>query len=62
MKKISFLFAFILSVVLGQTLSAQVDTVYLSDLDLTTIKQGWGKAVADKGIDGRLLTIAGKQF
>jgi alpha-galactosidase len=62
MKKNSFFFAFILSVVLGHTLSAQVDTVYLSDLDLTTIKQGWGKAVADKGIDGRLLSIAGKQF
>ena len=38
-----------------------VDTT-LSELDLSTIRQGWGKAQADKSVQEKPLTIAGEVF
>lgn len=37
-------------------------TVSLGDLDLTLIRQGWGRAMKDKSVDGRALTINGQMF
>lgn len=51
---------FIFLCFLSNTLNAQ--TVWLDELDLTTATQGWGLPMKNKSIDGRPLTIAGKNF
>ncbi len=38
------------------------ETVWISSLDLTPIRQGWGKPQADKSVTGKSLSIAGKTF
>ena len=52
-------------VVLYGTLSVSVanaQTVWLDQLDLSTITQGYGTPKSNKSIDGNTLTIAGKTF
>ena len=50
-----------LFVLLGiQTANAQ--TVWLDQLDLSAATQGYGTPKSNKSVDGRPLTIAGKTF
>ena len=41
---------------------AASDVVWLSSLDLGKIEQGWGKALADRAVTGKPLSLAGKKF
>ncbi len=40
----------------------QVKSIFLSDLDLTHIRQGWGSAQRNKSVDGNPIRIAGQGF
>lgn len=66
MKKTKFLKSVIAGlVVLIGTLNVSVasaQTVWLDQLDLSTITQGYGTPKSNKSIDGNTLTIAGKTF
>ena len=42
--------------------AAETRTVWLDDLDLGMIKQGWGKAQAKKSVQGRPLRLQGKTY
>ncbi len=42
--------------------AAQARTVWLDDLDLGLIKQGWGKAQPKKSVQGRPLRLQGKTY
>ena len=42
--------------------SAQAETVPLGALDLSKMSSGWGKALADKSVTGKTLSIAGRTF
>lgn len=52
------------SLVLANTMAAcaQSKTVWLDDLDLTAMTQGYGMPMKNKSIDGRKLTIGGQTF
>lgn len=52
------------SLVLVNTMAAcaQSKTVWLDDLDLTAMTQGYGMPMKNKSIDGRKLTIGGQTF
>jgi alpha-galactosidase len=43
-------------------LASAAETVWLSTLDLSQVRQGWGKANADRSVTGKPLSIAGKKF
>ena len=48
---------------LGACLAGQAaETVWLSTLDLTLMRQGWGKPQADKSVTGTPLSIGGQKF
>ncbi len=36
------------------------ETVWLSSLDLTRMSAGWGKAIKDKAVQGKPMSIAGR--
>ena len=40
----------------------EIQTVYLSSLDLTKMTAGWGEPQADKSVQSKILTIAGRKF
>jgi alpha-galactosidase len=42
--------------------AAEVRTVWLDDLELGLIKQGWGKATAKKSVQGKPLRMQGKTY
>ncbi len=42
--------------------SEQSTNVWLSSLDLSVVEQGWGKATADRSVEGHTLSIGGKKF
>lgn len=52
------------SLVLANAMAAcaQSETVWLDDLDLTAMTQGYGMPMKNKSIDGRKLTIGGQTF
>ena len=52
----------ILSALFLPTRAAEAETVWLSELDLGPVIQGWGKAQADKAVTGRPLSIGGQKF
>ena len=56
----------ILSVLFSCTLSPgsghAAESVWLSSLDLTKMSSGWGKALADKAVQGMPMSIAGQVF
>lgn len=53
-------FIILLSILFIQTANAQ--TVWLDQLDLSTATQGYGVPMKNKSVDGKPLTIAGKTF
>lgn len=55
-----WVFATTVLAVLGVGVSA--DTVYLSDLDLSRMSAGWGKALKDQAVTSRPMSICGRPF
>ncbi len=41
---------------------SHADRVWLASLDLSNVEQGWGKASADKSVDGHPITLGGRVF
>jgi len=56
----TLVFAIIFSLVSISTLSAQ--TVWLDQLDLSPVTQGWGVPKKNRTVDDNIMTIAGKTF
>lgn len=54
--------AWLLALVTSTALACAGETVWLDSLDLSQVRQGWGKAQANKAIRGKALTIAGEKF
>lgn len=54
--------AALLLVVPVSTRAQKADTVWLSSLDLSKMKQGWGRPRIDTSLEGRPLSIGGKKF
>ncbi|MFC1766181.1 NPCBM/NEW2 domain-containing protein, partial [Planctomycetota bacterium] len=44
------------------TRAQALESIYLSDLDLTKVQQAWGTAQADTSVDGNPLTIGPRRF
>src|ERR1700744_5532009 len=42
--------------------TARAETVWLDDLDLHAVSQGWGEPHKNQSVDGHKLTIAGQPF
>lgn len=56
---------FVLVLMVGAAFSQQVQaekSVFVSNLDLTKVLQGWGSAQKDRSVDGNPLRIAGRKF
>ena len=51
-----------LALSLGLSAVATADTVWLDQLDLSKMRQGWGKPQVNRSIRGKPFAIAGKQF
>jgi alpha-galactosidase len=60
----SFLTPFLLAtaILLASCSVKETDTLRLSALDLSGVRQGWGKAQADKSVTGKDMSIAGKKY
>jgi len=62
-KKLQSLLTSLLMIVLLLSCSGgKEETVKLSSLDLSHVRQGWGKALPDKSVTGKQLSIAGKKY
>ena len=59
MKNINTVF-FVLSLLFVSQSFAQ--TIWLDDLDLSTMETGWGNVHARKSVDGNPLTVGGQKF
>jgi len=56
---------FILAAMLWTVISSPVlaeESLFISDLDLTKVVQGWGNAQKDRSVDGNPLTVSGRAF
>jgi len=64
MKPTAFCSLLILILILrpSHSLAAQSQDFWLSDLDLSSISQGWGKVEKDKAVTGKPMSIAGHAY
>ncbi len=47
---------------LGVNCTAQADTAWLTELDLSKMSSGWGRPLADQSVTGKALSIGGRVF
>lgn len=59
MKQVIWVIMFVTIVYCQQSIS---QTIWLDELDLTSMECGWGTPSAKKSVEGNLLTIAGQKF
>ena len=59
---LALLTALVVNLAVNLTDAAASETIWISSLDLTPVRQGWGNPQPDKSVTGKPLSIAGKIF
>ncbi len=60
--RIAIIFLIVILTVCCSVASSATKTVWLSELDLTKMSAGWGKPVADKSVQDKMLSISGVKY